>query len=139
MITADGRQAAGPGGPVSGGTVSGGTVYGGPDGYAAPGCADIGIPELVVVPAHPAGGHDDVVFETREAPGGQAVLPVFSSVRRLVGTLGHAQPWLAMPLVKVRELAAAGGLPEVVLDPAVQPGAWLWKTDDLKAWLEDGR
>lgn len=93
------------------------------------------VPEYVVVPAHPApaGGPQGIVFETRETPGGQAVLPVFSSVRQLVGTLGHAQPWVAMPLIEVRELAAAGGLREVVLDPAAEPGAWMWKLGDLEA------
>lgn len=92
------------------------------------------VPEYVVVPAHPApgGGLDGIVFETRETPGGQAVLPVFSSVRHLVGTLGHAQPWVAMPLIKVRELAGAGGLREVVLDPTAEPGAWTWKLGDLE-------
>lgn len=98
-------------------------------------------PEYVVVPAHPApaGGPAGVVFETRETPGGQAVLPVFSSVEFLVGTLGHAQPWVAMPLATVRELAAAGGLREVALDPAAEPGAWLWKPEDLGALREDVR
>ena len=92
------------------------------------------VPEYVIVPAHPAlaSGPEGIVFETRETPGGQAVLPVFSSVRTLVSTLGHAQPWVAMPLVKVRELAAAGGLREVVLDPAAEAGAWMWKFADLE-------
>jgi hypothetical protein len=129
MITAEGWQATGPGDPR----------YGAPGTDAAAAAEDIGIPELVIVPAHPASREDGVVFETREAAGGQPVLPVFSSVRQLVGTLGHAQPWVAMPLIKVRELAAAAGLREVVLDPAAAPGAWLWKSEDLEAWQEDRR
>ena len=92
------------------------------------------VPEYVIVPAHPAlgDGPEGIVFETRETPSGETVLPVFSSVSHLVSTLGHAQPWLAMQLRRVRELAAAGGLREVVLDPAAEPGAWMWKFEDLE-------
>jgi hypothetical protein len=91
------------------------------------------LPELVVVPAHPAlaGEEQDVVFEVRQTDTGLNVLPVFTSVRRLVETLGHAQPWVAMPLIRVRELAAAGGIHEVVLDPSAGPGAWRWQYQDL--------
>jgi hypothetical protein len=36
-------------------------------------------------------------------------------------------------LVKARELAAAGGIPQVVLDPVVPLGAWRWHYSDLEA------
>jgi hypothetical protein len=88
---------------------------------------------IVIAPAHPAIEHDerDIVFEVRESSGGAPVLPVFSSVPRLVEALGHAQPWVALPLYTVRELAGARGVHTVLLDPDVQPGAWRWDYDDL--------
>jgi hypothetical protein len=109
--------------------VKGGTVASEQDGF----------PEIVIAPAHPRldGAEADIVFELRQASGGQApdgatVLPVFSSVRRLVDTLGHDQPWVALPLVKVRELAGAGGVRLVELDPSAEPGAWRWTGRDLE-------
>ncbi len=88
---------------------------------------------IVIAPAHPAleDGERDIVFELRESAGAATVLPVFSSVPRLVEALGHAQPWVALPLHKVRRLAAASGVRTVLLDPDVQPGAWRWGYDDL--------
>jgi hypothetical protein len=88
---------------------------------------------IVIAPAHPAleDGERDIVFELRESAGAATVLPVFSSVPRLVEALGHAQPWVALPLHKVRQLAAASGVRTVLLDPDVQPGAWRWGYDDL--------
>ena len=91
-------------------------------------------PALVVIaPAHPAleDGERDIVFELRESAGDATVLPVFTSVPRLVEALGHAQPWVALPLHTVRQLAAASGVRTVLLDPDVQPGAWRWGYDDL--------
>lgn len=106
------------------------TIPGNPD-AAGPGDRDDGM--IVVAPAHPAIEHDerDIVFELRESLGGAPVLPVFSSVPRLVEALGHAQPWVALPLGTARELAGARGVPTVLLDPDVQPGAWRWDYDDL--------
>lgn len=91
------------------------------------------VPDIVVAPAHPA-PHEpaDVVFEVRPGAEGIDVLPVFSSVRQLVAAFGPAQPWLALPLRTVRELAAAGGIREVLLDPEVPPGAWRWQYSDLE-------
>ena len=106
------------------------SIPGNPD-VAGPGYPDDGV--IVIAPAHPAIEHDerDIVFELRKSPGGAPVLPVFSSVPRLVEALGHAQPWVALPLCTVRELAGARGVHTVLLDPDVQPGAWRWDYDDL--------
>jgi hypothetical protein len=91
-------------------------------------------PDLVIAPAHPACESTEIVFEVRPATDGSGdALPVFSSVRQLVETFGPAQPWVALPLIKARELAAAGGIPQVVLDPVVPPGAWRWHYSDLEA------
>ena len=91
------------------------------------------LPDIVIAPAHPA-PHEpaEIVFEVRPGAEGIDVLPVFSSVRQLVATFGPAQPWLALPLRTVRELAAAGGVREVVLDPVVPAGARRWQYSDLE-------
>lgn len=89
-------------------------------------------PDLVIAPAHPADESTEIVFEVRPGEDGADVLPVFSSVRRLVETFGPAQPWVALPLHKARELAAAGGIGQVVLDPVVPAGAWRWHYADLE-------
>lgn len=90
------------------------------------------LPGIVIAPAHPAHQRTEIVFEVRPGTEGTDVLPVFSSVRRLVAAFGPAQPWLALPLRTVRELAAAGGVPQVVLDPMVPSGAWRWQYSDLE-------
>jgi hypothetical protein len=91
-------------------------------------------PEYVIVPAHPLppGEEGDLVFETRQdQASGVTVLPVFSTVPRLVQALGHAQPWVAMPLVSIREQAGSAGVREVRLDPSAAPGAWRWDKEEL--------
>jgi SseB protein N-terminal domain len=100
----------------------------------------LALPELVIVPAHPVteGGSREVRFELREGADGAAVLPVFSSVQRLAEALGGAQPWVALPLRKVRELAAAGQVHTVMLDPQVQPGAWRWRHNDIDSFQGSG-
>jgi type III secretion system (T3SS) SseB-like protein len=85
--------------------------------------------DIVIAPAHPAHERTEIVFEVRPGTEGIDVLPVFSSVRHLVAAFGPAQPWLALPLRTVRQLAAAGG---VVLDPVVPANAWRWQYSDLK-------
>jgi hypothetical protein len=90
------------------------------------------LPDIVIAPAHPAHERTEIVFEVRPGTEGIDVLPVFSSVRHLVAAFGPAQPWLALPLRTVRELAAAAGVPEVVLDPVVPSGAWHWQYSDLE-------
>jgi hypothetical protein len=91
------------------------------------------LPDVVVAPAHPAHERTEIVFEVRPGADGTDVLPVFSTVRKLVAAFGPAQPWLALPLRSVRELAGAGGVRQVVLDPVVTPGAWRWQYSDLEA------
>ena len=88
--------------------------------------------DVVFVPAHPvtSGGRKDVGFETRQLDsGGQAAI-AFTSLSRLVDALGKAQPWLAMPLGRLRQLMASNGLGEVAVDPAVPSGAWRWAPED---------
>ena len=74
-----------------------------------------------------------MVFEVRQRADGVRALPVFGSVRRLVEALGPAQPWVALPLVRARELMGTAGVGLVVLDPVAGPGAWRWRPEDLQA------
>lgn len=92
-----------------------------------------GMPGLVAVPAHPGGaGTGRLFLEAREPPRGGRVLPVFSSVRRLVAALGPAQPWAVLPLDRARDMATAAVVERIVLDPVVSPGAWRWTGRDLE-------
>jgi hypothetical protein len=95
-----------------------------------------GLPEIVIAPARPdiRPGHDgDVIFEVRELPDGDRALPVFTTVKRLVATLGPDQPWVALPLRNIRTIMGGAGVDRVVIDPQVQPGAWRWQASDLQA------
>ncbi|HWG63265.1 MAG TPA: SAV_915 family protein [Streptosporangiaceae bacterium] len=110
----------------------------GADGRERHGQEELGLPEIVIAPAHPADadGQKYIQFEPREDARGSAVLPVFSSVRKLTQSLGTAQPWVALPLHKVRELAAAGQVHTVVIDPDVDLAAWRWSVRDLESLEE---
>jgi hypothetical protein len=87
---------------------------------------------LVVVPAHPPGSRDPgdtIRFELRHDTGSRPVLPVFSTVAGLVRELGPCQPWVRVPLRTAREAAARSGVHEVLLDPALETGAWRWDAE----------
>jgi type III secretion system (T3SS) SseB-like protein len=98
-----------------------------------------GDPQLVFAPARPraGGGHRDVVFEMREQPDGRRVLPVFSSVTRLVEALGHYQPWACVPLWRIRATFTNSQMAQVLLDPPVDPLAWRWAEGSLVRFAED--
>jgi hypothetical protein len=96
------------------------------------GVQPMNLPEVVIVPAHPAEGRTEVLFETRTDDAGQDVLPAFSSVQRLVEAFGPDQPWLALKVETARELAISTGLADILVDPAVPPDAWRWTDQDLE-------
>ena len=92
-----------------------------------------GMPGLVAVPAHPGGpGSGRMFLEARESPRSGRVLPVFSTVGRLVAALGPAQPWAVLPLHRARDMATAAGVGLIALDPVVSPDAWRWAVSDLE-------
>ena len=102
---------------------------------AAGGAADGGLPEIVVVPARPdiRPGHDsDVIFEVRQLSDGGRALPAFTTVERLVSTLGREQPWVALPLRNIQAIMGGAGVDKVVLDPEADPGTWRWQVSDLE-------
>lgn len=94
------------------------------------------LPDIVYVPAHPVvrAGRRDVELEVRRLADGRAALPVFTSLDRLVASLGEAQPWVTLPLRAARALMAAAGVGEVVVDAPIAPGAWQWHEDDLATY-----
>jgi hypothetical protein len=95
-----------------------------------------GLPQIVMAPARPdiRPGHDrDVVFEVRELSDGGRALPVFTTVKRLVATLGPDQPWVALPLRNIQAIMGGAGVDRVVIDPQAEPGAWRWQESDLQA------
>lgn len=94
---------------------------------------------MVAVPARPGGaGRAELILEARVVPGGGRVLPVFSSVGKLVEALGQSQPWAVLPLERALAFAGAAGVPDVALDPVLSPAAWKWGPGDLAA-LEQRR
>lgn len=86
---------------------------------------------LVVVPAHPGFGPGELVLEARRLSQG-VVLPVFSSVRLLIDSLGQAQPWAIMPLGKAADLAGTEGVERIVFDPALSADAWQWEPSEAE-------
>jgi hypothetical protein len=97
-----------------------------------------GLPEIVIAPARQdvRPGHDgDVIFEVREISDGGRALPVFTSVERLVQTLGPDQPWVALPLRNIQAIMGGAGVDRVLIDPLAQPGAWRWQPSDLQALI----
>lgn len=95
------------------------------------------LPELVYAPARPIvrEGRRELLYEVRDCPDGTRVLPVFTSLDRLVEELGPAQPWAQSPLRAVRALMGAAGVTRVELDPALAGSAWRWTLEDLEQYV----
>lgn len=74
-----------------------------------------------------------MIFEVRELSDGGRALPVFTTVKRLVATLGPEQPWVALPLRNIRAIMGGAGVDRVVIDPQARPDAWRWQASDLQA------
>lgn len=72
-------------------------------------------------------------------PDGQLVIPAFSGIERLVAALGRNQPWVAVPLDRLRALMGSSGVSQVALDPDVEPGAWRWREGDIETLAQAGR
>jgi len=87
---------------------------------------------MVAVPAHP-GAFSQLMLEARRLPEG-LILPVFSSVRLLIETLGQYQPWAVIPLPKVAQMAPGLGIDQLLLDPEVTDDTWRWERDDLSGF-----
>jgi hypothetical protein len=103
--------------------------------------AEVSDTDLVFVPAHPrvkAAG-SDVVFEVRVLESGKAAGIAFTSMRELVEALGEAQPWVAIPIGRFRELMGGAGVGDIVINPSVPQDAVRWKPDDVQEFIAGGR
>jgi hypothetical protein len=97
--------------------------------------------DVVFVPAHPrvkAAG-SDVVFEVRVLEDQTAAGIAFTSKQSLIEALGTAQPWVALPLGRFRELMGSAGVGTVVVNPQVPQDAARWRPDDLQEFIAGGR
>jgi hypothetical protein len=105
-----------------------------------PGSGAVSDTDVVYVAAHPRlkDGLKDVVFEARMMESGKPAGIAFTSIQHLVEALGHAQPWVAMPLGRFRSVMAAGGIADVALDPKVPQEAVRWQPEDLKEFVARG-
>jgi hypothetical protein len=101
----------------------------------------VGDTHVVYVPAHPitSGGRQDVGFEIRELEGGEKAAVAFTSLPRLVEALGNSQPWLAMPMARLRDLMGSRGVAQVAVDPTVPAKAWRWNPDDVRGMTKRRR
>ena len=101
----------------------------------------VGDTHVVYVPAHPitARGRRDVGFEIRELESGEKAAVAFTSLPGLIEALGNSQPWLAMPMARLRDLMGSRGVAQVVLDPTVPARAWRWKPDDVQRMTKGRR
>jgi hypothetical protein len=108
--------------------------------FSLPAAVPEGTPEMVVAPAHPGSPRSGELFiEARKLPGNGRVLPVFSTVSKLVDALGHAQPWAMLPLERARQMATAAGIDVIALDPVMSPETWKWRPPDLAAFEQRRR
>ena len=81
------------------------------------------LPAQVYVPARLGGASGGPMLDVRELTGdsyGRLVLPVYSSMERLIACCGSDQPWMLLPADRLPELARGGGFDVVVVDVDVR-------------------
>jgi hypothetical protein len=106
-----------------------------------PGGEAVSDTDVVYVAAHPRvnDGRKDVVCEARMMASGKPAGIAFTSIKHLVEALGQAQPWVAMPLGRFREVMATGGIADVALNPKVPHEAVRWQPQDVQEFIARGR
>ena len=74
--------------------------------------------KLVIAPARPAtrGDQQDILFEARPDTSGQMVGIAFTSIERLVHAMGDSQPWVCLPIGKLKEFHEQSGIRRVAVD-----------------------
>jgi hypothetical protein len=104
----------------------------------AAGTASVGaqLPQVVVVPAHPRPDGSRGFDIELAVSNGRPLIPAFSSVDRLVETLGEHQPWLGLTPDQIG--AVYSGI-SIVLDPVPGVVQKLWSADRLAALGEEVR
>lgn len=98
----------------------------------AAGTATVGaqLPQVVVVPAHPRPDGSRGFDIELAVSNGRPLIPAFSTVDRLVETLGEHQPWLGLTPAQIG--AVYSGI-SIVLDPVAGVVQKLWSADRLAA------
>jgi hypothetical protein len=92
----------------------------------------------VCVPAHPVRQGDQwgVNLELRRGEGDEKTAIVFTSPDTLVAALGEYQPWIAMPMLGLRNLVVAMGVRRIIVDPAMGPDVPRWSDANVRAVTE---
>lgn len=62
-------------------------------------------------------GDSEITVQLVRLPDGRTVLPAFTSLDALVGTLGGQQPWIATPQDRVPEVQQQSSADDVLWDP----------------------
>jgi hypothetical protein len=77
----------------------------------------IRLPEQVYVPVVSADPDAEATqFELRQAPDGEVLAPVYSSLAAMIHCCGDYQPWLLLPAQRVVALRREFGIDRIVLD-----------------------
>jgi hypothetical protein len=99
--------------------------------------------DLVFVAAYPiaphpqgGGGRAEIAFETCVLESADHAAMAFTSIQRLIEALGPMQPWIAVPLGRVRNLLGAAGLSQIAVDPTLPADARRWRQDDVRRLVE---
>lgn len=94
---------------------------------------------LLFVPAHPRerDGQPQVGIELRLLRSGGMVCLAFTSVEKLVASLGRWQPWIGLPESELRAELVRMGVAELYVDSGMPADAWRWDARQLQV-LSDG-
>ncbi|MGW7005463.1 SAV_915 family protein [Streptomyces sp. NPDC054933] len=89
----------------------------------------------VCVPAHPvqSGGRWGVNLELRRLQPDVTAAVVYTSPDALADALGEHQPWIAMPMIGLRNLVVALGVHRILVDPKVEPEVPRWTEGNIRA------
>jgi hypothetical protein len=91
--------------------------------------------DAVCVPAHPVrqGDQVGVNLELRRDENGEKYAIVYSSPDALADELGEHQPWIAMPMLGIRNLVVALGVRRILVDPTIAPEVPRWTEGNVQA------
>jgi hypothetical protein len=93
---------------------------------------------LLYVPAYPhtEGGRQDIAFELRTSAAGDVVAVAFTSKTKLVDSLGHFQPWVAVSPEKFRTFIGTIGVRVVIVDPQIDASLRRIDVQQLRQFVE---
>lgn len=90
---------------------------------------------LLFVPARPVHepGSASYGVEVRRLDSGEYACTAFSTVRRLVDTLGMYQPWVGVAADQLVRYLDRLGVRELYVDSGLPDEAWRWQPEQLRA------